>query len=72
MQPMGPKPADAARQSKPIRERRHSLRHRVHSPAYADLNESSSATTRDLNEILDISEKGCPSRPHLDWRSPEI
>jgi hypothetical protein len=58
MQPMGPKPADAARQSKPIRERRHSLRHMVHSPAYADLNESSSATARDLNEILDISEKG--------------
>lgn len=58
MQPMGPKPADAVRQSKPIRERRHSLRHRVHSPAYADLNESSSATARDLNEILDISEKG--------------
>lgn len=58
MQPMGPKPADAVRQSKLIRERRHSLRHRVHTPAYADLNESSSATARDLNEILDISEKG--------------
>src|SRR4029077_13444888 len=49
---------DAVRQSKPIRERRHSLRHRVHSPAYADLNGSSSATAPDLNEILDISEEG--------------
>src|SRR4029077_3781104 len=58
MQPMGPKPADAVRQTKPIRERRHSLRHRVHSPAYADLNGSSSATAPDLNEILDISEEG--------------
>ena len=62
MQPMGPKPADTVRQSKPVRERRHSLRHRVHSPAYAELNGSSSATASaaapDLSEILDISEEG--------------
>jgi len=39
-------------------ERRHGLRHRVHSPAYASFTGSSQGTAPDLSEILDISEKG--------------
>jgi len=58
MQPTGPKSAGIARQSKPMTERRHILRHRVHSPAYASFSGSSQGTAPDLSEILDISEKG--------------
>jgi len=54
----GPKPTGISRQSKPITERRHSVRLRVHSPAYANLDESSQGNAGDLNEILDISEEG--------------
>ncbi len=54
----GPKPTGISRQSKPITERRHSVRLRVHSPAYANLDESSQENAGDLNEILDISEEG--------------
>ncbi len=54
----GPKPTGTSRQSKPVIERRQSVRLRVHSPAYANLNESSEGRGRELNEILDISEQG--------------
>jgi hypothetical protein len=54
----GPNLAGIARQSRPATERRHSMRHRVHSPAYASLTGSSQGTAQDLSEILDISEDG--------------
>ncbi len=57
MEPTGPKLAGTFRQSRPATERRHALRHRAHSPAYAHLN-AGLAGTPDLSEILDISEDG--------------
>jgi len=42
--------------STPNRRRR--VRQKVHTPAYASLNDNSSAQVRDLSEILDISEQG--------------
>ncbi len=57
MEPTGPNLAGIFRQSRPATERRHALRHRAHSPAYAHLN-AVLAGTPDLSEILDISEDG--------------
>ncbi len=57
MEPTGPNLAGTFRQSRPATERRHALRHRAHSPAYAHLNAALSDTP-DLSEILDISEEG--------------
>ncbi len=54
----GPKPTTTSRQSKSTTERRHAARLVVHSPAYASLNASPTEKTRDLSEILDISEAG--------------
>jgi hypothetical protein len=54
----GPKPTGTSRQSKPVAERRQSVRLKVHSPAYANLDESSQGGGRELNGILDISERG--------------
>lgn len=54
----GPNLAGIPRQANPLSERRHSVRHRVHSPAYASLDVPSDATTQDLSEVLDISERG--------------
>jgi hypothetical protein len=57
MEATGPKLAGISRQSKFATERRHTVRHRAHTPAYATLNESQ-ANAPDLSEILDISEDG--------------
>jgi len=54
----GPKPTGTSRQSKPVTERRHSARLMVHSPAYTSLDGSPPEKSRDLSEILDISEDG--------------
>lgn len=54
----GPKPTGTSRQSKPVVERRQSVRLKVHSPAYANLDESSEGGGRELNGILDINEQG--------------
>jgi hypothetical protein len=54
----GPKPTGTSRQSKPVAERRQSVRLKVHSPAYANLDESSEGGGRELNGILDINERG--------------
>jgi len=54
----GPKPTGTSRQSKPVAERRQSVRLKVHSPAYANLDESSQGGGRELNGILDINERG--------------
>src|SRR5207342_1870422 len=47
----------ASRQSRPATERRQTMRHRAHSPAYARLN-AAPADATDLSEILDISQDG--------------
>jgi hypothetical protein len=57
MEPTGPNLAGNFRQTRPATERRHTMRHRAHSPAYARLN-ASDADATDLSEILDISEQG--------------
>jgi putative methionine-R-sulfoxide reductase with GAF domain len=57
MEPTGPNLAGNFRQSRPATERRHTMRHRAHSPAYARLN-AAQADATDLSEILDISEDG--------------
>ena len=57
MDPTGPKQAGVSRQSRIATERRHTVRHRAHSPAYATLNEIEGRAP-ELNEILDISEDG--------------
>ena len=55
-------------------ERRHSMRHRAHSPAHARLN-ATDADATDLSEILDISEEGMSvqtsSRLEIE-RSPNV
>jgi GAF domain/PilZ domain/Sel1 repeat len=57
MEPTGTNPAGISRQSRLATERRHTLRHRAHSPAYARVNESP-GDSPELSEILDISEAG--------------
>ncbi len=57
MEPTGTNPAGISRQSRLVAERRHTLRHRTHSPAYARVNESP-GDSPELSEILDISEAG--------------
>jgi hypothetical protein len=57
MDPTGPKLAGVSRQSRIATERRHTVRHRAHSPAYASLTEDQTQTP-ELSEILDISEDG--------------
>jgi GAF domain/PilZ domain/Sel1 repeat len=57
MDPTGPKLAGVSRQSRIATERRHTVRHRAHSPAYASLNEDQTQAP-ELSEILDISEGG--------------
>jgi hypothetical protein len=57
MEPTGPKLAGISRQSRPATERRQTMRHRAHSPAYARLN-AAQVDAPDLSEILDISEDG--------------
>src|SRR5882757_3628859 len=54
----GPKPTRTPRQTKTVPDRRNSVRLRVHSPAYASLDDSNPETARDLSEILDIGEEG--------------
>ena len=57
MEPTGIKPAGISRQPRFATERRHILRHRTHTPAYATVNESP-GDSPELSEILDISESG--------------
>src|SRR6266478_1201996 len=57
MEPIASKLAGNPRHSRPASERRQTMRHRAHSPAYARLN-AAPADAPDLSEILDISEDG--------------
>ncbi len=59
MDPFGTKSAEISREANfPRRERRCSVRHRVHTPAYASLTGTSRGFVLELNEILDINEEG--------------
>jgi hypothetical protein len=62
MEPTGSKPAGVSRQPTNIDEHRRSVRHRVHSPAYASLDAASVRASSDLSEIVDISEEGMSIR----------
>lgn len=68
MQPIGPQSASPNRQLKPLpRNRRQSVRQRVHSPAYASLNGNADDMVLDLSEILDISEQGAAIQTSSPW-----
>jgi len=59
MQPLGTNPAGSGREFNPaIHNRRRRVRHKVHTPAYARLNNALGAGATDLSEILNISEQG--------------
>src|ERR1700693_3592659 len=59
MESLGSNPVEAGRELVfPMRTRRRRVRQKVHSPAYASLNGSSSGQVLDLSEIVDISEEG--------------
>jgi putative methionine-R-sulfoxide reductase with GAF domain len=58
MATLGSNPVAADRQLMSARTRRRRVRQRVHTPAYASLNGSSSGQILDLSEIVDINEEG--------------
>src|ERR1700689_3709764 len=59
METVGSNPLAAARELPlSLRTRRRQVRQKVHTPAYASLNGSSSGQILDLSEILEISEEG--------------
>ena len=59
METLGSNPVEAGRELPPsLRTRRQRVRQKVHTPAYASLNGSSSGQILDLSEIVDISEAG--------------
>jgi len=59
MATLGSNPVDAGQELTPLaRTRRRHVRQRVHTPAYASLNGSSSGQILDLSEIVDIHEEG--------------
>jgi putative methionine-R-sulfoxide reductase with GAF domain/Tfp pilus assembly protein PilZ len=68
MEPIGPQTATPNRILKPFpRNRRQTVRHRVHTPAYASLNGSSDDMVLDLSEVLDISERGAAIQTSSPW-----
>lgn len=62
MQTLGTNPAAQGRAHPPISNRRRRIRHKVHIPAYAVLQDSAPAEGLNLNEILNISEEGVAVR----------
>jgi len=59
METLGSNPVEAGRELPPsLRTRRRRVRQKVHTPAYASLNGTSSGQVLDLSEIVDISEGG--------------
>lgn len=59
METLRSNPAEAGRElPPPLPPRRRRVRQKVHSPAYASLNENSKGQVLDLSEIVDISEDG--------------
>ena len=59
METLGSNPVEAGQELPPsLRTRRRRVRQKVHTPAYASLNGTSSGQVLDLSEIVDISEGG--------------
>jgi hypothetical protein len=52
----------------PFPRERRGLRHKVHTPAYASLQQASTETVLDLCEILDISERGALLQTPVGWQ----
>jgi putative methionine-R-sulfoxide reductase with GAF domain len=68
MEPLGPQIAAPNQILKPLpRNRRQTVRHRVHTPAYASLNGGSDDMVLDLSEVLDISERGAAIQTSSSW-----
>jgi TPR repeat protein/putative methionine-R-sulfoxide reductase with GAF domain len=68
MEPLGPQTAIPDRILKPVPpKRRQTVRHRVHTPAYASLNGNADDMVLDLSEILDISERGAAIQTSSPW-----
>ena len=68
MEPLGPQTAIPDRILKPVPPRRRkTVRHRVHTPAYASLNGNADDMVLDLSEILDISERGAAIQTSSPW-----
>jgi len=59
MATLGSNPAETGHEVLPaIQNRRRRVRHKVHTPAYASLNGTTTGQVLDLSEIVDISEQG--------------
>jgi hypothetical protein len=68
MDPLGPQTATPFRNPKPLpRNRRQTVRHRVHTPAYVSLNGNSDDMVLDLSEVVDISERGASIQTSSTW-----
>ena len=52
----------------PVLRERRAVRHKVHTPAYASLQQLSTETVLDLCEILDISERGALLQTPVGWQ----
>jgi hypothetical protein len=69
MESFGPQSAPSSNLLKPLlRETRKSVRHKVHTPAYASLQQNVNDTVLDLCEILDISEGGALLQTPMGWQ----
>jgi TPR repeat protein len=70
MESFGPHSApDSSNLPKPLlRETRKTVRHKVHTPAYASLQQNINDTVLDLCEILDISEGGALLQTPMGWQ----
>ena len=68
MDPLGPQTAAPFRNPKPLpRNRRQTVRHRVHTPAYVSLNGNSDDMVLDLSEVVNISERGASIQTSSAW-----
>ena len=72
MEPFGPQIATPQQILTPLPRRRQTVRHRVHTPAYASLNGSSDDMVLDLSEVLDISERGAAIQTSSTWNTSRV
>ena len=72
MEPFGPQIATTNQILTPVPRRRQTVRHRVHTPAYASLNGSSDDMVLDLSEVLDISERGAAIQTSSTWNVSRV
>jgi GAF domain-containing protein len=73
MEPTGPQIAPPDHILRPLpRNRRQTVRHRVHTPAYATLNGTADDLVLDLSEVLDISERGAAIQTSSSWQISRV